>query len=227
MLKVMCNRLSRCPLYQHEYPLPLWVPTSTIAFLAMGLHTNLYRGSDITQGRQQITSQALDVLQVILHGVRQVHEIVQVYRIAFSPPEVHCETLLLPCGQRTEKEDAIGLWKRPSIGISNYQASICPSITMLPPTPPLTISYHPLKEVPCTHQAEAGEQFFGVPTEWWSGFGCYCSRACPPAHADCHGGPKFHWEGIHDAPAPAEGHSALHWTHLLAQNPREKEEVSV
>lgn len=57
--------------------------------------------SDLIEGPQQVSAQLLDIVEIVQHGVGQVHEVVQINGIALGPPESHVECSGLPCQRRT------------------------------------------------------------------------------------------------------------------------------
>lgn len=58
---------------------------------------------DLVEGLQQVTAQLLDVVEVIEHGVGEVHEVVQIDGVALGPPESHIECGSLPCVREESK----------------------------------------------------------------------------------------------------------------------------
>lgn len=59
--------------------------------------TDAARLSDLVESLKQVPAQLLDVVEVIEHGVGEVHEVVQVDGVALGPPESHVECGSLPC----------------------------------------------------------------------------------------------------------------------------------
>jgi hypothetical protein len=54
---------------------------------------------DLIEGTQQISTQLLDVDEIVQHGVGEVHQVVQVDGVALGPPEGHVECSCLTCQQ--------------------------------------------------------------------------------------------------------------------------------
>lgn len=67
--------------------------------------TDAARLCDLVEGLQQITTQLLDIVQVVEHRVGEVHEVVQINGVALGPPESHIECSSLPCVR--EKQGAL------------------------------------------------------------------------------------------------------------------------
>lgn len=66
--------------------------------------TNAAGLGDLVEGLQQVTTQLLDIVEVIKHGVGEVHEVVQINGVALGPPESHIEGGSLPCVREESKK---------------------------------------------------------------------------------------------------------------------------
>lgn len=78
------------------------VPKVERSMCSAGL-TNAARLGDLVEGLQQVPAQLLDVVEVIKHGVGEIHEVVQINGVALGPPESHIECSSLPCVSEESK----------------------------------------------------------------------------------------------------------------------------
>lgn len=77
---------------------------------------------DLVECPQQLTTQVLDVVEVIQHRVGEVHEVVQVDRVSLGPPEGHVECTCLACsGTAVGRRHLMGLW--PLFPAAKFQLS--------------------------------------------------------------------------------------------------------
>lgn len=67
--------------------------------------TNAHRMCDLLQSHQQGVTKLAHELQVILHGIAQVHKVVQVHRISLSAKEADPELLGFSWGLGTGQQE--------------------------------------------------------------------------------------------------------------------------
>lgn len=63
---------------------------SLIPAVAVDL-TNMARSGDLIEGLEQVTAQCLDIGKMVLRGVRDGHQDVQVNRVVLGPLDAHVE----------------------------------------------------------------------------------------------------------------------------------------
>ena len=85
--------------------------------------TDAARLGDLVEGLQQVPAQLLDVVEVIKHGVGEIHEVVQINGVSLGPPESHIECGSLSCVSEKSKGHSEPGWSLGSHPVPRFLLS--------------------------------------------------------------------------------------------------------
>lgn len=79
-----------------------WLATLLLVF-QLAILTDPDGLCDVLQLLEDFLPQSFNLLQIIFHGIAQVHQVVQIYRITLSPLKLNCEFIWNSCTREIKK----------------------------------------------------------------------------------------------------------------------------